>query len=160
MEPSCGRADVFGHGGGERNHVVLGDLLDFLDAGHVESAALPDVARRVRRDNPRAGHGFGSGRFNLQPGLVLPLIAPDATHVRARVPFDHRRDCDRLNRETPRTYPSDSLSGGSCKPLTAPSTVADSAPCANRSRATRCTSSALTCSTPLSVSSSPTCLSK
>ena len=97
MEPPCRRADMFGHRGGKRNHVVLGDLLDFLDAGHVESAALPDVARRVRRDNPGAGHGFGGGRFDLQPSLVLPLVAPDATHFRARVPSNHRRDCDRLN---------------------------------------------------------------
>ena len=47
MQPARRRADVLGHRGRERDDVVLGDLLDFLDAGDVEGAALADVARRV-----------------------------------------------------------------------------------------------------------------
>ena len=131
MQPAGRRADVLGDGGGEGDDVVLGDLLDFLDAGDVEAAALPDVARGVGGDDAGARHRVGGGHFDLQPGFVLALVAPDATHLGAGVASDHR--CG--------IYPSASLSGGICRPLTAPSTVAASAPSANRSRATRCTSS-------------------
>ena len=39
MQIPRGRPDVLGHGRRERNHVVMGRLLDFLDAGDVERAA-------------------------------------------------------------------------------------------------------------------------
>ena len=150
VEPPRRGADVLGHGGGEGDDVVLRDLFDFFDPLDVEPAAFPDVARRVRRDDAGARHRVRRSRFHLQPGFVLPLVAPDATHFGACVASDHR--CG--------IYPSASLSGGSCRPLTAPSTVAASAPFANRSRATRCTSPQLTRSTPSSVSSSPNWRSK
>ena len=41
MQPPGGRADVLGHGGGEGDDVVLGDLLDFLDAREVERGRAP-----------------------------------------------------------------------------------------------------------------------
>ena len=37
----------------------------------------------------RPRHGLGCGRFDLQPGLDLPLVAPDATHFRMRITPDH-----------------------------------------------------------------------
>ena len=147
---------MLSHGGGERDDIVLGDLFDLLYASDVESAALSDVARRLRRHDPRAGHRLGGGCLNLQPRLVPSLFTPHPTHFRACVPCNHRRVSTRLARELFRTYPSDSLSGGNCKPLTAPSTVAESALSEKRCLATRCTSSTLTCSTPSRVSSSPT----
>src|SRR5688500_13817242 len=145
MQPPRRVADVFGDGGRKSDDVVLGDLLDFFDACDVETCALPNLASGVGGNNPGAGHGVERGEFNLQPRLVFALVAPDATHVRTRVPVDHA---------------SESFSGGSFKPLTAPSTVAESAPSANRSRATRCTSSVVTASIPASVSSRPKWRSK
>ena len=81
---------MLGDGGGKGDDVVLGDLLDFLDAFDVEPAALPDVARRVRGDDAGARHRVGRSRFDLQPGFVFPVVAPDATHFRTGVASDHR----------------------------------------------------------------------
>ena len=52
-------------------------------------AAFADVACGIRRNNPGPRHGLGRGHFDLQPGFVLPLVAPDATHFRMRVTPDH-----------------------------------------------------------------------
>ena len=82
---------MLSHGGGERDDIVLGDLFDLLYASDVESAALSDVARRLRRHDPRAGHRLGGGCLNLQPRLVPSLFTPHPTHFRARVPCNHRR---------------------------------------------------------------------
>ena len=82
--PTC-----LGDRGGEGDDVVLGDLLDLFDAGDVEGAACADVARRLVGHDPGAGHRLDRGEFDLQPGLVLPLVAPDATHFRVRVPRNH-----------------------------------------------------------------------
>src|SRR5689334_7350653 len=138
MKPPGGGTDVLGDGGGEGDDVVLGNLLDFLDAGDVEGAAFADIPRRILGDDSGAGHRFDRGNLYLQPRFVLALVAPDATHLRMCVSLDH---------------PSDSRSRGISRPLTAPTTVAASEPSENRSRATRCTSSTVTRSTPSSVSS-------
>ena len=71
VQPARRRADVLGHRGRERDDVVLGDLLDFFDAGDVEGAALADVARGIGGHDPGAGHRVDCGDFNLQPGFVL-----------------------------------------------------------------------------------------
>ncbi len=83
---------MLGDGRGEGDDVVLRDLLDRLDAGDVERAALADVARGLGRNDPGARHRVGGGCLDLQPGLVFPLVAPDATHLRIGVPRDHP-DC-------------------------------------------------------------------
>ena len=44
VQPPGGGPDVLGHRGGERDHVVLGDLLDFFDAGDVEPRPGPQLA--------------------------------------------------------------------------------------------------------------------
>ena len=95
------------------------------------------------------GHRLGGRGLDEQPGLVPALVAPDAAHLRVRVACDHEGVI--LDRVAPR---------GSCNPFTLPSTVAASAPFANRSAATRCTSSGVTRSTPCSVSSRPNWRSK
>src|SRR4051812_38097456 len=113
MQPPGGRTDALGDRGGESDDIVLGDLLDFLDAIDVEGGARANVARSVVWNDPGTGHRVGRGNFDLQPGLVLPLVAPDATHLRVRVP---------------RYHPSDNLSGGIFRPFTEPRTVAARAP--------------------------------
>src|SRR5215475_15651898 len=140
MEPASGWTHAFGDGGRERDDVVLGNLLDLVDAIDAETGTAANLARRLFGHDPGTSHRIDRGQLDLQPGLVLPLVAPDATHFRVRVP---------------RYHPSDSRSGGMLSPFTAPRTVAARAPSFSRSRATRCTSSCVTRSTPSSVSSSP-----
>src|SRR5215212_958866 len=89
MKPAAGRADAFGDGGGERDDVVLGDLLDFFDTLDAERGARTNLTRSVFRHDPGAGHRVDGGELDLQPGLVLPLVAPNATHFRVRVPRYH-----------------------------------------------------------------------
>src|SRR5262245_49880766 len=119
MEPAGGWTNPLRDRGRERDDVVLGDLFDLLDAIDAETGACTNLARRVVRHDPGAGHRIDRGEFDLQPGLILPLVAPDATHFRVRVP---------------RYHPSDSLSGGISSPLTAPRMVAANAPSFSRSR--------------------------
>ena len=68
VQPARRRADVFGDRGGERDHVVLGGLLDLLDAGDVE-------ARRSPSD--RAPHRRAPGR--RRPSRRRPPAPPGAT---------------------------------------------------------------------------------
>ena len=81
---------MFGDRGREGDDVVLGDFFDGFDARDIEGAALANVSRRIGRYDAGPRHGFCCGDFNLQPGLVLALVAPDATHFRVGVPPDHR----------------------------------------------------------------------
>ena len=90
VQPARRRPDVLGHGGREGDDVVLRGLLDLLDAGDVERAALADVARRLGRDDAGVGHRLGGRDFDLQPGLVAALVAPDAAHLRVGVACNHR----------------------------------------------------------------------
>ncbi len=94
MEPPGGRADPLRDGGGEGDHVVLGDLLDFLDARDVEGAALANIAGGVRRHDAHCRHRLGGGGFHEQPGLVAALVAPDPPHVRVGVARNHLIEID------------------------------------------------------------------
>jgi hypothetical protein len=90
MEPPRRRANVLRHRGRKRDHVVLGCLLDFLDAGDVEGATLPDITGGVGRDDSGARHRVRGGNLYLQPRFVLVLVAPHATHFRVGIASDHR----------------------------------------------------------------------
>ena len=120
--------------------------------------------------------------------LVAALVAPDAAHLRVGVSRNHRSlglelcvvcilciSCVLVScvlcvpcvaggvwlSSNPSIHQSIiNRSGGISSPLTLPSTVAESEPFLKRSSATRCTSAAVTRSTPCSVSSSPNCRSK
>src|ERR671922_130119 len=61
------------------------------DAVDREGGTSPDVPGGIFRHEPGAGHRVDRGNLNLQPGFVFPLVAPDATHLRARVSADHLR---------------------------------------------------------------------
>src|SRR2546425_11282983 len=91
MEPARRGTDVLGDRSREGNHVVLRDFLYGFDALDREGGARPDVPRGVFRHEPGTGHRVDRGNLNLQPGFVFPLVAPDATHFRARVTADHLR---------------------------------------------------------------------
>ena len=70
VKPPRGGTDMFGHGGGKGDDIVLGDLLDLFDARDVEPAAFPNVARGLGGHDTGACHRFGGGRLDLEPGLV------------------------------------------------------------------------------------------
>src|SRR5262245_23840628 len=89
MQPSRRRADVFGHRGRKCAEAGSSGFLDRFDACDIEAAALADITRGLLRTDALAGYGIGCSAFNLQPGLVLSLIAPDAIHLRVGVPTDH-----------------------------------------------------------------------
>ena len=91
VQPAGRRPDDFGHRGRERNHVVLRRLFDLVDARDVERALVPQLARRFGGDDAGGGHRFGGRDFHLEPGFVPALLAPDATHLRVRVPRDHSK---------------------------------------------------------------------
>ena len=89
MQPARRRPDLLGDRRRERDDVVLGDLLDFLDARDVERAALADVARGLGGHDAGGRHGLGGGDFDQQPGFVPALVAPDAPHFGVRVAWNH-----------------------------------------------------------------------
>ena len=89
VQPAGGRADLLGDRRRKRNHVVLGGLLDLLDAGDVERRLLPQFAR-IRRGHDAGFHQrVGRGQLDLEPGFVAPLIAPDRAHLGAGVARNH-----------------------------------------------------------------------
>ena len=94
VQPARRRPHLLRDRGGEGDHVVLGDLLDFLDARDVEGAALADVAGGVGRYDAERRHGVGGGGFHEQPGLVAALVAPDPPHVRMGVARNHLIEID------------------------------------------------------------------
>ena len=81
VQPARRGADVLLHGGGEGDHVVLRGALDLLDARGGEGGLLADVAGGLGRHDAGARHRVERGQFDRQPGLVPPLVAPDATHL-------------------------------------------------------------------------------
>ena len=89
MQPPRGRPDFLGNRRREGDHVVLRGLLDFLDAGDVECAALANLSGGIGRHDPGGGHRFGRRDFDQQPGLVPTLVAPDAAHFGVGVSRNH-----------------------------------------------------------------------
>src|SRR6185436_193464 len=89
MQPARGLAGALGHGGRERNHIVLRRLLDFLDAGDVERRALAKNPRVFGRDDTRGGERIGGRQLDLEPGTVPPFLTPDGAHLRTRIPGNH-----------------------------------------------------------------------
>ena len=80
VQPARRRTDVLGHRRRERDDVVLGDLLDFFDAGDVEARRArgcrarprPERCRRrpsprPRRSRPAARSRSGAGRSRCAP---------------------------------------------------------------------------------------------
>ena len=89
VQPAGGRPYMLGHRSRKRNDVMLGDFFDLFDAGDVEGTAFTNVARGIGWYDAGSRHGLGGCHFDLQPRFVLPLVAPDATHLRMRVTPDH-----------------------------------------------------------------------
>src|SRR5262245_47962265 len=92
VQPARRWTDVLLHRRREGDDVVLRLALDFLDARDVEGCLLADVTCRFRRHDTLTRHRLHGGNLDLQPGFVTPLVAPDATHLRVRVAWDHAAD--------------------------------------------------------------------
>ncbi len=76
MQEARFRPDMFGDGGQEGNDVVLYLPLDGVDAGDVETAALPHRLGNLFRDEPELDHSFGRIGLDLKPDLELGLRLP------------------------------------------------------------------------------------
>ena len=87
----AGLREPLGHGGGERDHVVLDFPLDFQNALDVEAGVLAQFARGLDGDFAQLGQGLGGRQLHLEPGAVLVLVAPDAAHFRPGVSRDHNQ---------------------------------------------------------------------
>ena len=106
MEPSRRRSDLFCHRRRKGNHVVLGRLLDLLDARDIESAALANVRAASAGTMPAAAIASAAATSNEQPGLITTLIAPDSTHFRVCIARDHSKSPPRRTRRTRRYKPA------------------------------------------------------
>ena len=87
------RPDEFGEVGEEGDDVVLGRLLDLVDARDVEfglAALLPDRLRRLFRDDADLGQRFAGVGLDLEPDAKARLGRPDGGHLGAGVARDHR----------------------------------------------------------------------
>ena len=86
----AGVADVLGDVGEEGDDVVVGRLLDLVDAGDVERGLLLDLADGVVGDPAELVPGLHGGDLHVEPGLHPGLVGPDRAHLRERVALDHR----------------------------------------------------------------------
>ena len=86
----AGVADVLGHVGEEGDDVVVGGLLDLVDAGDVERGLGLDLVDRVAGDLAEPVPGLHGGDLHVEPGLHPGLVGPDRAHLRERVALDHR----------------------------------------------------------------------
>src|SRR5439155_4971495 len=75
--------------GQERDHLVLDALLDREDPDDVDSRLLPDAGHRVGGNAASPRVGLAHRQLHPEPRLVLGLLAPDPTHLRAGVAVDH-----------------------------------------------------------------------
>ena len=73
----------------ERDHLVLHTLLDREDPRDVDPGLAADPAHPVRGDTTTPGVGLADRQLDPEPRLVLGLLAPYATHLRAGVAVDH-----------------------------------------------------------------------
>jgi len=71
---------------------VLGLALDGVDAGDVElgvAALVPDLLRRVMRDDAELSHGGGGVRLDLEPDTEPRFGVPDRSHLGTAVARNH-----------------------------------------------------------------------
>ncbi len=95
VQPARGFADALGDRGRERDHVVLRDLFDFVNArDEVVELGFRLFAEHLRvggRDNAVGDQRIGRRQLHVQPGLVLVSIAPDGAHFGLGITRNHRR---------------------------------------------------------------------
>ena len=90
-------ADEFGQMGQERDDVMLGDALDFVDAldveGHV-ARLRPDRLGALLGDDAELGKRVAGMRLDLEPDAEARLRLPDPNHFGAGISGDHGKHSD------------------------------------------------------------------
>ena len=83
--------DVLGHVGGEGDDVVVGDLLDLIDALNGEVGVVANPLRLFFRDAgfPQLSLRLARQNLDFLPDGELVLKLPDGAHLRTRVAVDH-----------------------------------------------------------------------
>ena len=138
MQPARRRTDVLGDGRGEGDDVVMGDLLDRVDALDVERRLRAQLARRVGWHDAGLGHDVGRRQFHREPAFEAALLGPDRAHRGVGITRNHSASCSVVKSD----------------PFFGPSTVPTSGVSPNNISPTRSTSAFVTRSMPSSVSSS------
>ena len=82
--------DVLGDIGEKGDDVVLGFLLDLVNAGDLELRALADQAGRLLGDEAQFGLGVAGMELDIEPDLEFRLRLPDRRHLRAAITRNHR----------------------------------------------------------------------
>jgi hypothetical protein len=73
----------------ERDHLMLDALLDGEDPADVDPGPGANARHRLGRYPASPGVRFADRQLHPEPGLILGLLAPDATHLGAGVAVDH-----------------------------------------------------------------------
>ena len=87
------RSDMFGQMRQERDDVMFGDSLDFINARHVEFdiAGFPHGLCIFFRDHAEGGLGVAGVGLDLVPDTEFGGGFPNGSHFRARIARDHGR---------------------------------------------------------------------
>ena len=92
MHPRArGCTDPFLHDVDERGDVVVGDLLAFVDRGHVEPGALAHGSRLVGGNDAELGPRFDREHLDLEPRAEARVVGEQLGDLGERVPGDHVR---------------------------------------------------------------------
>ena len=89
MNEARGFADRFRQIGSERDDVVIGSLLNLVNAGHRKFGATLDLFQRLSRDYAHLPMHFAHGDLNVEPFLKLGLFRPESAHFRQCVAVNH-----------------------------------------------------------------------
>ncbi len=90
VQPPRFGPNLLGDGGGEGDDVVFHLGLDLVDAVDLEAALLANGLGGRLRHHAGFGQRLGGGDFDVQPGLKLVLVTPDAAHLGAGIACDQR----------------------------------------------------------------------
>ena len=66
---------------------------NLVDARDVNARPLAQFPRGLARDDSGFGQRFGGGQLDVEPLLEFVFLAPDAAHLRTRVPCDQFSLC-------------------------------------------------------------------
>src|SRR3984957_3571412 len=90
VQPTRLRYDLLGYCSGEGDDVVLHLGFDLVDAVEVEAALFAHGLGGRLRHQSGLGERFRGCELDLEPGLKLVLVTPDAADVGAGVTSNHR----------------------------------------------------------------------
>ncbi len=101
MNEARGFTDRFRQIRGEGDHVMVGCLLDLMDARDRKLCAHFDLLQRLARDRSHLSVYFANGNFHVEPFLELGLFSPERAHFGKCVSFNHRLLDPQITQITP-----------------------------------------------------------